>query len=62
MATRAALFSDPTHGMVFHSTPQHASWMNPSEMGFSLLVRKLLKRASFASVEALQAKVLALIA
>jgi putative transposase len=51
-----------THTIVFHYTPKHASWMNQIEMWFSILVRKLLKRASFTSVEDLQAKVLAFIA
>ena len=35
--------------------------MHQSEMWFSILVRKLLKRASFTSVEELQAKVWAFI-
>ena len=61
MATRATLLADATHHIVFHYTPKHASWMNQIEMWFSILVRKLIKRASFASVEDLAAKVLAFI-
>jgi transposase len=61
MKTRAEFLSDASHRIRVLYTPKHTSWLNQIELWFSILVRRLLKRGNFTSVEDLRERILAFI-
>ena len=54
---RRAWLETPTRRLRFQCTPRHASWLNPIEKWFSILARRLLRRASFQSLDELSRRI-----
>ena len=46
MTRRAAFLAQKAHRIRFFSLPKPASWLNPIELWFSMVVRRFLKRLS----------------
>jgi len=59
--TRKIFLSNTEHRIRFIYTPKHASCLNQIEIGFSILVRRLLTRLSVKSFNELKDKVLTFI-
>ena len=63
MESGVAFLYDPTHQVVlYYKSKKHAFWMNQVEIWLSILVRKLLKRGQFTTLDDLRDQILAFIA
>lgn len=54
MESRREFLHNPAHRIRFVYTPKHSSWMNQIEIWFGIINRRLLKRKSYQSIEALE--------
>jgi transposase len=61
VATRKQFLADSSHRIGFVYVPKHTSWLNQIEIWFSILVRRVIKRGNFKSVDDLRAKILTFI-
>lgn len=61
MASRAAFLSEPCHRIQFVYVPKHTSWLNQVEIWLGILVRRVIKRGNFTSIDDLREKILAFI-
>lgn len=58
VASRQAFLSEKGHRIRFVYTPKHSSWLNQIETVFGVIMRKVIRRGSFSSVDDLQSKLL----
>lgn len=59
--SRQDFLTDMSHRIRFVYTPKHTSWLNQIEIVFGVVMRKVIRRGSFTSVEDLRTKLLAFI-
>jgi transposase len=58
VASRQAFLSEEGHRIRFVYTPKHSSWLNQIETVFGVIMRKVIRRGSFTSVEDLRSKLM----
>ena len=61
MSTRADFLQNEDHRIRFVYLPKHTSWLNQIEIWFGILVRRVLKRGHFKTLEELRNRILAFI-
>jgi transposase len=62
VSSRQAFLSESSHRIRFVYLPKHSSWLNQIEVVFGVIMRKVIRRGSFTSVEDLRTKLLNFIA
>jgi transposase len=58
VASRQAFLSESSHRIRFVYLPKHSSWLNQIEVIFGVIMRKVIRRGSFTSVNDLRTKLL----
>jgi len=58
METRKAFLADRGHRIRFVYLPKHSSWLNQIEIVFGIVARRVMRRASFPSIDALKDRLL----
>ncbi len=61
VSSRQEFLSDPKHRIRIVYTPKHSSWLNQIEIVFGVIMRKVVRRGSFSSVDDLRTKLVAFI-
>ena len=61
MKSRQEFLSERNHRIRIVYTPKHSSWLNQIEIVFGVIMRKVIRRGSFTSVDDLRTKLLAFI-
>ncbi len=61
MKRRQEFLAEQSHRIRFVYTPKHRSWLNQIEIAFAIIMRKVVRRGSFTSVDDLRVKLLAFI-
>jgi transposase len=61
MKSRQEFLSEQSNRIRFVYTPKHSSWLNQIEIVFGVIMRKVVRRGSFPSVDDLRTKLLAFI-
>ena len=61
LASRKEFLSNKSHRIRFVYLPKHTSWLNQIEIVFGVIMRKVIRRGNFTSVDDLRNKLLSFI-